>query len=114
MSLIQMPKADAMVMARRHAIVAGLSRALGQGTLVSDDGGLRAFETDAFTAYRSVPLAAVLPRSTGEVSRVLKFCSENQSQGHCPRSGNVAMRRCATRRGQHCHRPLAHERKSST
>ncbi|MGO9460888.1 MAG: FAD-binding oxidoreductase [Rhodomicrobium sp.] len=78
MSLIQMPKADAMVMARRHAIVAGLSRALGQGTLVSDDGGLRAFETDAFTAYRSVPLAAVLPRSTGEVSRVLKFCSENR------------------------------------
>ncbi|MGO9472964.1 MAG: FAD-binding oxidoreductase [Rhodomicrobium sp.] len=78
MSLIQMPKADAMVMARRHTIVAGLSRALGQGTLVSDDGGLRAFETDAFTAYRSVPLAAVLPRSTGEVSRVLKFCSENR------------------------------------
>ena len=44
---------------------------------MSGDSGLRAFETDAFTAYRAVPLAAVLPQSTAEVSRILKFCHEN-------------------------------------
>ena len=77
MSLIQMPKANAMVLARRQAIMGALARAVGQGTLVSGDSGLRAFETDAFTAYRTVPLAAVLPQTTAEVSRILKFCNEN-------------------------------------
>jgi glycolate oxidase len=66
-----------MVLARRQAIVGALSKAAGQGTVISGDSGLRAFETDAFTAYRAVPLAAVLPQSTAEVSRVLKFCNEN-------------------------------------
>jgi glycolate oxidase len=78
MSLIQMPKADALVIGRRHAISGGLSRTLSQGTLVSDEAGLKAFETDALTAYRAVPLAVVLPRSTEEVSRILRFCSENR------------------------------------
>ena len=77
MSLIQMPKADAMVLARRQAIMGALAKAVGQGTLVSGDSGLRAFETDAFTAYRTVPLAAVLPQTTAEVSRILKYCNEN-------------------------------------
>ncbi len=72
-----MPKADAITLARRQAIVGALSRVIGHGTVVSDDAGLRAFETDAFTAYRAIPLAVVLPRTTAEVSRVLKFCSEN-------------------------------------
>jgi glycolate oxidase len=78
MSFIQMPKADALILGRRHAISGGLSRTLSQGTLVSDEAGLKAFETDALTAYRAVPLAVVLPRSTEEVSRVLRFCSENR------------------------------------
>jgi len=77
MSLIQMPKANPLALARRQAIVGALSRIIGHGTLVNDDAGLRAFETDAFTAYRAVPLAVVLPRTTAEVSRLLKFCSEN-------------------------------------
>ncbi len=77
MSLIQMPKANAMVLARRQAIMGALAKAVGQGTLVSGESGLRAFETDAFTAYRTVPLAAVLPQTTAEVSRILKFCNEN-------------------------------------
>ena len=66
-----------MIIARRQGIAAALARAAGQGTVVSSDNGLRAFEADAFTAYRAVPLAAVLPRSTAEVSRILKFCNEN-------------------------------------
>ncbi len=78
MSLIPMPQTDALVLGRRNAIIGGLSRALSQGTLITDEVGLRAFETDAFTAYRAAPLAVVLPRTTAEVSRVLKFCGENR------------------------------------
>ena len=63
-------------MARRSAILSGLARVAAPGVIV-DDAGLRAFETDALTAYRAVPLAVVLPRSTEEVSRVLKYCGDN-------------------------------------
>ena len=77
MSSIQMPKADASVLGRREQILTGLCRALRSNAVISDEAGLRAFETDALTAYRSVPLAVVLPRTTAEVSRVFKFCSEN-------------------------------------
>jgi glycolate oxidase len=78
MSFVQMPKPDALVIGRRNAIVAGLARTLSGGTLISEEAGLRAFETDALTAYRATPLAAVLPRTTEEVSRILRFCSENR------------------------------------
>jgi len=77
MSSIQLPKADASVLGRREQILNGLSRALRSNAVISDEAGLRAFETDALTAYRSVPLAVVLPRTTAEVSRIVKFCSEN-------------------------------------
>jgi glycolate oxidase len=78
MSLIRLPKADAHVIGRRDQLLSGLNRVLRSGVVVSDEAGLRAFETDALTAYRAPPLAAVLPRTTEDVSRVLKFCSENK------------------------------------
>ena len=77
MSSIQIPKADASVLGRREQILSGLSRALRSNAVISDEAGLRAFETDALTAYHCVPLAVVLPRTTAEVCRILKFCSEN-------------------------------------
>jgi glycolate oxidase len=77
MPLIQMPKVDALKLAHRQAIAGALFHTLSHGTIIHDEAGLRAFETDAFTAYRAVPLAVTLPRTTAEVSRILKFCSEN-------------------------------------
>ena len=77
MSSIQIPKADASILARREQILSGLSRALRSNAVISDEAGLRAFETDALTAYHCVPLAVVLPRTTAEVCRILKFCHEN-------------------------------------
>ncbi len=78
MSLVQMPQVDAQALSRRPSILSGLSKAAVNSTVISDEGGLRAFESDALTAYRGVPLGAVLPTSTAEVARVLKFCSENK------------------------------------
>jgi glycolate oxidase len=76
MPSIEMPKADASVLGRREQILNGLCRAL-RSNVISDEAGLHVFETDALTAYSYMPLAAVLPRTTSEVSRILKFCSEN-------------------------------------
>ena len=33
--------------------------------------------TDALTSYRKMPLAVALPRTTQEVSDVMRFCHEN-------------------------------------
>ncbi len=78
MASLQMPPLDDTAIGRRGAILGGLSRTLVQGTLISEDAGLRTFETDALTAYKATPLAVVLTQTTAEISRVLKFCSENK------------------------------------
>ena len=48
-----------------------------RATVVADEDGRRAFETDALTAYKQMPLAAVLPTTTEQISRILKFCKAN-------------------------------------
>ena len=37
---------------------------------------MRAFESDGLTAYRQLPLVVVLPETTAQVSRILKYCSD--------------------------------------
>jgi glycolate oxidase len=74
---IAFPTPDADILARRDALVAGLSRLLPPGGLVTTEDERRAFETDAFTAYRRMPLAVALPSSTEEVAAVMRFCHEN-------------------------------------
>jgi len=72
MSEIAFPAPDRDILARRDAIVAGLRRILPDGVIDTVD-ERRAFETDALTAYRRMPLAVVLPRSTEEVAAVLSY-----------------------------------------
>jgi glycolate oxidase len=76
MSFVALPEPDSAVLSRRPEILEALKRAVGAEILITDEEGRRAFETDALTAYRRVPLAVVLPRSTEDVSQVLRFCSE--------------------------------------
>ena len=77
MSSIQLPKPSADIISRRDVIVADLNALLGAGAVISDEDGRRAFETDGLTAYRKMPLAVVLARSTEEVSAVLRYCHAN-------------------------------------
>jgi glycolate oxidase len=76
MPQIAFPPVDASILARRDAILAGLAAILPADGLIADVAGRRAFETDALTAYRRLPLAVVLPRSSEEVARVMKFCRD--------------------------------------
>ncbi len=75
MSGIEMPEPDASVIDRREAVISGLRKVT--GNVVSDPIGLEVFEADALTAYRNVPLAVVLPTTTEEVARVMRYCHEN-------------------------------------
>lgn len=73
---MDMPLPDQAVLSGREAIIARLRRVLPADAVISDPSETRAYECDALTAYRCAPMAVVLPRSTAEVSAVLKLCSE--------------------------------------
>jgi len=77
MSAIAFSEPDRTVIARRDAIISGLAKLLPRGDLITSEDERRAFETDAFTSYRKLPLAVALPASTEEVSAVLRYCHVN-------------------------------------
>ena len=74
---LALPEPDRTIVRQRASIVADLEKLVAPGTIIADDEGRRAFETDALTAYRRMPLAVALPASTGEVSRLLRYCHAN-------------------------------------
>ena len=76
MAQIAFPPPDPTILARRDEILAGLAAILPADGLIADLAGRRAFETDALTAYRRLPLAVVLPRSADEVARIMRFCRD--------------------------------------
>ncbi len=74
---LALPEPDRTVVRQREAIVADLKRLVPPGTIISDEEGRRAYETDALTAYRRMPLAVALPESTEQVSALLRYCYRN-------------------------------------
>lgn len=79
MSSIAIPEPDTQIVERRDDIVRALRRIVPRADcVIADEDGRRAFETDALTAYRQMPLAVVLPTSTEEVAEVLKYCHANK------------------------------------
>ena len=77
MNAIPFPVPEAAIVARRDEIIAGLAALVPWTSLITSLDERRAFETDALTAYRRLPLAVVLPETTEQVSAVLKFCHDN-------------------------------------
>jgi glycolate oxidase len=73
MSTAALPPPDPKVLASAGEIVAGLTGLLGPDGVIAGEAERRAYETDALTAYRRLPLAVILPRSTEEVSAALRF-----------------------------------------
>src|SRR5437763_3036228 len=73
---IMMPASDSAVLDRREAIVAAL-RAIVPGEGVIDSAAeMLPYESDALTAYRQPPMVVVLPDTSEQVSKVLKYCFE--------------------------------------
>lgn len=78
MSSIELPLPDPDILGRRDQIVRDLTVLCGADAVISDEDGRRAFETDALTAYRRMPLAVVLPSTTEAVAAVLKYAKANR------------------------------------
>src|ERR1700753_740009 len=75
---MQMPPLDEDILRRRGEIVAAL-RAIVPGEGVIDDiDGMRAFECDALSAYRQMPLVVGLPETVAQVSAILRYCQDQK------------------------------------
>ena len=75
--MIKMPLADAGVLARRDEIVAALRRIVPGEGVIDKENERRAFECDALTAYRQLPMVVVLPETVAQVAEIMRYCSAN-------------------------------------
>ena len=71
-----MPALDEATLARRDEIVHDMRVIVPGEGVVESVNEMRAFETDGLTAYRALPLVVVLPETTSQVARILKYCFE--------------------------------------
>ncbi len=71
-------KPDPAIIARRGEIAAELARLVPPDCLVTAERELVPFETDGFTAYRRVPLAVVLPETTAQLAKVMRFLAHER------------------------------------
>src|SRR5256885_2139794 len=74
---LRMPQPDAAVLARRAEIVRDLNAIVPGEGVISTEREMRPYETDELTAYRQLPFLVVLPETTEQVSRVLRYCHEH-------------------------------------
>src|ERR1700751_3051171 len=73
---ILMPEADAAVLKRRAEVVSALRAIVPGEGLIATPAEMRVYESDGLTAYRQPPMVVVLPDTTEQVSKVLKYCHE--------------------------------------
>ena len=74
--MIAMPPPDPATLARRPELLRRLAAILPPTGIIADDRSLKPYETDALTAYRQLPMVAVLPETTAQVAAILKLCGE--------------------------------------
>ncbi len=72
--MLNLPVPDPQVMARRAEIAAHLRTIVPDG-VVADDATLTAYDGDALTAYRQIPLVCVLPKTAEQVSAILSYAT---------------------------------------
>jgi len=71
---MDMPIPNAAILSKRDRVIARLAAELPTEALISDEAERRAYECDALTAYRCLPMAVVLPDSTEQVAAIMKIC----------------------------------------
>lgn len=75
--MIALPAPKPEILARRESILADLRRILPGDGVIGEAVRLKPYETDGLSAYRQMPLAVALPRTTEEVAQLLRYCHAN-------------------------------------
>ncbi|WP_281954421.1 FAD-linked oxidase C-terminal domain-containing protein [Pseudophaeobacter arcticus] len=73
---MEMPVPNSTILARKAHLAARLAAVLPGDAVIQDEMETRAYECDGLAAYRCPPLLAVLPRTTQEVTDILRICHE--------------------------------------
>ncbi|EBA17396.1 glycolate oxidase, GlcD subunit [Roseobacter sp. SK209-2-6] len=73
---MEMPVPDPAILSRKAHLSRRLGAVLPADAIIASEAETRAYECDALTAYKCPPLLAVLPRTTAEVSDILRICHE--------------------------------------
>lgn len=73
---LMMPKPEAEILANRDLLVKRLRKILPTDNVIDDEIGRRAYECDALTMYRQLPLVVVLPETVPQVSAVMALAHE--------------------------------------
>ncbi|MBG0795218.1 FAD-binding protein [Methylocystis sp. H62] len=71
-----MPKPEPAIMSRRNELIARLGAMLPPESLIVDEVARRAYECDAFTMYRALPLVVTLPESVEQVRAIMALAAE--------------------------------------
>ena len=71
---MKMPKPDEETIARRSEIINKLQTIVPGEGVIADEMELKVYECDGLMAYKQLPMVVVLPETTEQVSRILKYC----------------------------------------
>lgn len=72
-----MPEPDCETITRRDEIIATMHSIVPADCVIFEKDELRAYDCDGLMAYKQLPLIVVLPETTEQVSKILKYCHEN-------------------------------------
>ncbi|MGI9500962.1 MAG: FAD-binding protein, partial [Geminicoccaceae bacterium] len=73
---LMMPKPEAEILANRDRLISRLRDIVPADSVIDDEIGRRAYECDALTMYRQLPLVVVLPETVEQVSAVMALAHE--------------------------------------
>ena len=73
---LTLPEPDIGVIENKKQIVNDLRKI--SSNIIHLDDEIKPYETDGLSVYRQKPIAVVLPETTAEVSKILKYCYENK------------------------------------
>ncbi|MGA7327184.1 MAG: FAD-linked oxidase C-terminal domain-containing protein [Rhodomicrobium sp.] len=73
---LRMPKPEEEILGSRRELVRRLRSILPSESVIDEETSLRAYECDAFTMYRQLPLVVALPETVDQVSRIMALAAE--------------------------------------
>ena len=73
---LTLPEPDISVIKNKKQIVNDIKNIT--ANIIHSDDEIKPYETDGLSVYRQKPIAVILPETTKEVSKILKYCYENK------------------------------------
>jgi glycolate oxidase len=75
---VAMPALDSDVLNRRRQIVRALNAIVPGEGVISTEREMKPYQSDGLTAYHQLPMVVVLPETTDQVARVLRYCHDQR------------------------------------